>query len=285
MCPLGGRLMDGRTRGLGPARLVCHCLLIETTQGLVLVDTGIGVGDIAAPYPRLSRSLMHLLRVQLRAEETALYQVEARGFRGSDVRHIVLTHLDFDHAGGLEDFPYATVHLLGREREAALARSGAVGQRRYRPEQWDEVESWVTYEPRAGEPWFGFQAVRELRGLPPEILLVPLIGHTPGHCGIAVQVAGGWLLHAGDAYFFEGEVDPSSPRTTPGLSGYQRLMEIDRPARLGNQARLRSLVREHGREVTVMCAHDAAELDRLAPVVHTGPEWGSLGEQPSAPVT
>jgi glyoxylase-like metal-dependent hydrolase (beta-lactamase superfamily II) len=24
------------------------------------------------------------------------------------VRHIVLTHLDFDHAGGLEDFPEAT---------------------------------------------------------------------------------------------------------------------------------------------------------------------------------
>ena len=28
-----------------------------------------------------------------------------------DVTDIVLTHLDFDHAGGLDDFPAATVHL------------------------------------------------------------------------------------------------------------------------------------------------------------------------------
>ena len=41
------------------------------------------------------------------------------GFSPDDVRHIVLTHLDFDHAGGIEDFPNARVHVLAREREAA----------------------------------------------------------------------------------------------------------------------------------------------------------------------
>jgi hypothetical protein len=39
MCPVGGRLVDGFSRGL-TAKLVCHCLLVETEQGLVLVDTG-----------------------------------------------------------------------------------------------------------------------------------------------------------------------------------------------------------------------------------------------------
>jgi glyoxylase-like metal-dependent hydrolase (beta-lactamase superfamily II) len=37
-----------------------------------------------------------------------------------DVRHIVLTHLDFDPAGGLGDFPHATVHMLADERDYAV---------------------------------------------------------------------------------------------------------------------------------------------------------------------
>lgn len=39
MCPLGGPLMDGFSRS-PTARLICHCLLVETERGLVLVDTG-----------------------------------------------------------------------------------------------------------------------------------------------------------------------------------------------------------------------------------------------------
>lgn len=38
-CPFGGALFDGRSKGL-TGHLVCHCLLIETNEGLVLVDTG-----------------------------------------------------------------------------------------------------------------------------------------------------------------------------------------------------------------------------------------------------
>jgi len=53
MCPLGGALFDGFSRGL-LSHLVCHCLLIETNQGLVLVDTGFGLRDVQSPYSRLS---------------------------------------------------------------------------------------------------------------------------------------------------------------------------------------------------------------------------------------
>ena len=40
MCPYGGYLWDGMTPGLGPATIVCHCLLIEAADSLMLVDTG-----------------------------------------------------------------------------------------------------------------------------------------------------------------------------------------------------------------------------------------------------
>lgn len=264
-CPVGGRLFDGRSRG-AHGLIVCHCLLIETDEGLVLVDTGFGARDVARPRQRLSEFFLRANNIQLREEETALSRVRALGFDPGDVRHVVLTHLDFDHAGGLEDFPRATVHVTGREKQAAEARDGGAftGPRRYRPLQWDEGVRFQTYPMGGGEAWFGMDAVRGLEGLPPEILMVPLPGHTHGHVGVAVDRGGeaGWMLHAGDAYFYEGEM-ARDYRCTPMLRGYQAMMEVDRRARLANLERVRRLALDHAGEVEVFCAHDAAELDRM----------------------
>ena len=137
MCPWGGSLMYGAVEDPSLRRLVCHCLLIETPRsGLVLVDTGFGLGDVYRARQRLSRFFMLTNRIQLDDEQTALRQVEKLGFGALDVRHIVLTHLDFDHAGGIEDFPHATVHVLHSEWTAAntgrrgfIARATAMGSR------------------------------------------------------------------------------------------------------------------------------------------------------------
>ena len=258
MCPLGGALWDGFSRGL-TAQLVCHCLLIETEQGLVLVDTGFGQQDVQAPYARLSPFFVHVNNVQFDRKYTAIEQVTKLGFAASDVRHIVLTHLDFDHAGGLEDFPEATVHVMQAERDAARERHGFVNRRRYRPKLWDEVKQWRYYA-AGGEPWFGFEAVRDLDGLPPEILLIPLTGHTRGHAGVAINTPEGRLLNAGDAYFYRHEMDATNRHCTPGLRAYQRLMEVDRPARLHNQDRLYELACDRTSNVRLFCSHDAIEF-------------------------
>lgn len=268
LCPFGGRFMDGRPGLLRSATLVCHCLLIETEAGLVLVDTGLGRKDVEHPYPRTSRMLSALLRPRRSAAETAYAQVRALGFADTDVRHIVITHLDFDHAGGIEDFPHAKVHVYAEELNAATHRRGWIAHRRYRPAQWDRAVQWKTYAAH-GEPWHGFRCVRELQGLPPEILMVPLIGHTMGHCGVAVRDARGqWLLLAGDAYFDRREM-PRDPRArpicSPGLRLYQRMMDSDRDARRLNQQRLRELaLSEAGRPIRIACSHDAQEFRALA---------------------
>jgi glyoxylase-like metal-dependent hydrolase (beta-lactamase superfamily II) len=266
MCPLGGGLWDGFSPPLGAATIVCHCLLLETEVGLVLVDTGFGLGDVTQPR-RLSRFFRLANRIRLREADTALRQIEALGFTAAAVRHIVLTHLDFDHAGGIEDFPGATVHVFGVEHDAAQAQNGMLDRARYRPMQWGSQIGWQRYAPE-GERWFGFSCVRELIGVPPEILIVPLAGHTLGHCGIAVRGPEGWLLHAGDAYFFRGEMDLRDYHCTPMLRFCQRLMAADNETRLANQARLRELKRAHGGEIRLFCAHDAKELEafpRIAP--------------------
>ncbi len=267
-CPVGGALFDGYSGG-ATGRLVCHCLLIETdAHGLVLVDTGYGLRDVAHPHghpSRITRAWRGLLNIQLREAECAVPQIRALGLDPADVRHIVLTHLDFDHAGGLEDFPGATVHVLEAEyRDATGPRAGFIARNRYRPPQLDGVANWRLYPARAGEGWFGFDAVRGLEGLPPEILLVPLPGHSWGHAGVAIRRGGDaeWLLHAGDAYFYRGEMRAARRRCTPGLRAYQRLMEVDRGRRMDNQARLRRLSVERRDKVQVVCAHDPEEFDR-----------------------
>ena len=203
-----------------------------------------------------------MLGIRLRESETAIRQVEALGHRATDVRHIVLTHLDFDHAGGLEDFPQAQIHLLDAEYTAATGpRRGFVSRNRYRPSQLDGVTNWQRYS-SGGEAWFGFDAVRDLAGLPPEILMVPLPGHTWGHAGVAIDTGDKWLLHAGDAYFYRGEMRGATRDCTPGLRGYQRMMEVARGQRLANQDRLCRLSVERAAQLNVICAHDVVEFER-----------------------
>jgi glyoxylase-like metal-dependent hydrolase (beta-lactamase superfamily II) len=263
-CPLGGALMDGRTRGLR-GRLSCHCLLIEAGDFLVLVDTGFGLRDVLDPQARLSRFFLTLLAPDLRQDLTAIRQIAAMGYDPRDVRHIVLTHLDFDHAGGLDDFPEATVHMLSLERDVAEARRSVLDRMRYRPQQWSTRQNWRTYAADQGEHWYGMDCVRGLQGLPPEILLVPLSGHTFGHAGIAIEKTGGhWLLQAGDAYFDHREMDLEHPRCTPGLRGYQWLMQQDGWMRRETQRRLRSLKAQHGRAIQVISSHDVGEFEHAA---------------------
>ncbi|MCC6750069.1 MAG: MBL fold metallo-hydrolase [Deltaproteobacteria bacterium] len=258
LCPVGGRLVTGRK---GPAEMTCHCLLIESDAGLVLVDTGIGSAAAADPVGQLSGLFVKVVRPRLEPAETAVAQLAALGFSAREVRHVIPTHLDLDHAGGLPDFPGATVHVFEPEYQAAMARDTTTRKRRYQPAQWAHEPRWVRYEPR-GEPWFGFETVRALEGLPPEILLVPLPGHSTGLCGVAVQAPDGWLLHAGDAYFHHAELEPEG-KCPVALRLFQRLTAEDNRARVHNQTRLRALAAEQGAAVRIFSAHDPVELSRL----------------------
>ncbi|MGV9268211.1 MBL fold metallo-hydrolase [Kitasatospora sp. NPDC003701] len=259
MCPYGGRLLLG-SGGPLVGRLTAHCLLVEGAEGLILVDTGFGTGDVADPR-RLGRSFLRTVRPRLEPAATAVHQVRALGHDPRDVRHIVLTHLDPDHAGGIGDFPHARVHVLADELRAVEALATRGERDRYRPVQWAHGPRWVEHRPDAAtENWYGFRAVPVLPHAAPDLLLVPLPGHTRGHCGVAVREADRWLLHCGDAYFSQTDVDPASPRRPPGLTAFQRMMAADNGARLHNRERLRDLRRAHHDEVRLICAHDPADF-------------------------
>ena len=157
-------LFDGFSKG-ATACLVCHCLLIETArEGLVLVDTGFGRRDLSRSASSISPFFRTLNNIRFDERLSALTQIEQLGYRAEDVRHIVLTHLDFDHAGGLGDFPDATVHLLAEEKAHAEAPGGGfINRRRYIDRHWQGVRHWQPYAAQ-GESWKGFAAVKALIG-------------------------------------------------------------------------------------------------------------------------
>ena len=196
-------------------------------------------------------------------EETAIEQVKKLGFNPQDVQHIILTHMDVDHAGGLADFPWATVHIFEREYKAALSRAKFVEKERYRPVQWAHNPHWEIY-PESGEKWLGFNCVRELKGLPSEILLVPLVGHTRGHCGIAIDRGDQWLLHAGDAYFHHDEIHASRRRCPLLLDAFQSMFQFNGWDRIHNQYRLRELKETQGNKIDILCAHDTSEYEHFS---------------------
>ncbi|UFS95458.1 MBL fold metallo-hydrolase [Nocardia huaxiensis] len=241
--------------------LVNHCLLLETESGLVLVDTGFGLNCVRRPGEVLGPTY-RLLGLALDENETAIRQVAALGYAPEDVRHIIVTHLDYDHVGGLADFPWATVHIHGPEYRALL-KPGLVERFAYRKPQLAHGPKWEVNEWTGGERWFGFRAVRELSGLPEEILAIPLYGHRRGHIGVAVDTGSGWLLHAGDTIVFRAEYDATQPGSKIG--GYSHGITGVGPLDwLANLRRLRTLHREHADEVTIISSHDPAAFAEFA---------------------
>jgi len=238
--------------------MITHCLLVETASELVLVDAGYGTDDIDRTRERLGSVLPLLLRPSLLRSETAIEQVRGLGFDPKDVRHVILTHLDVDHVGGMSDFPWARVHLTRDEFLGAFEGSTAAERGRFRNLSWARNLNFATYEPN-GEPWFGFRCVRELEELPAELLLVSLPGHSRGHAGVALRLGEQWLLHCGDAYFHHAEmqVEPHRPWA---LALFQRIA-VDDATRRRNQEKLRQLVQSHGDEVRVFCSHDRSEYE------------------------
>jgi len=257
MCPIAGFLMgDKGWRG----RIIAHCLLIATERdGLVLVDTGLGTRDIEGTSG-LSARFRHVVGPSLTREETAIAQVEGLGFRRDDVRHVVVTHLDIDHAGGLVDFPQARVHLHAREHAAAMTRKHFKERERYLAAHWAHGPKWEVYT-EDGDTWRGLPAVTRLRGFDADIGLVPMHGHTRGHSAVIVRANDRWLVHAGDAYFHRSAI-ATTGKVPLGWSAFERMIEMNPAARRASVAALRQLSTSYD-DLDVFCAHDEREYTRM----------------------
>jgi glyoxylase-like metal-dependent hydrolase (beta-lactamase superfamily II) len=87
-------------------------------------------------------------------------------------------------------------------------------------------------------------------------LLVPLFGHTLGHCGVAIHQGDRWVLHVGDAYYLRIELATDDHP----VSQLTRQRADDDGPRRASLEHLRRLARDHGDEIDLFGYHDPTEF-------------------------
>ncbi|NEW28747.1 N-acyl homoserine lactonase family protein [Nocardia cyriacigeorgica] len=170
--------------------------LIEHDEGLMLFDTSLaGAGDPAAAYGELAAAF----RIEFPESYRLDRQIEALGYKTTDVRRIVLSHMHFDHTGGLELFPHAQGFIgAGELRYARTPRT--VDAPFFRTEDieaagkiaWNEVPAGYDHD------LFGDGSV----------VLLSLPGHTPGTLGLKLRLPdSSTLVLTSDAAHKKASVD------------------------------------------------------------------------------
>jgi N-acyl homoserine lactone hydrolase len=183
-----------------PAFLIEH-----PSAGPILVDTAfdaVVATDRAANLGRIGAAIHH---PRMKPEDAVPGQLRARGVEPADVRLVVMTHLHYDHASGVGQFPGAT--FVVNRREWGPASSGGALQGYHPPHLVDTVD-WtaVDFESDGGAPHAPFERSLDLLG-DGSIRLLSTPGHTDGHMSILLRTAGGELLLAGDAAYARKTID------------------------------------------------------------------------------
>jgi glyoxylase-like metal-dependent hydrolase (beta-lactamase superfamily II) len=231
------------------AKAVGHCLLLEDEAGMALVDTGIGLGEVQNPKERLGEGLIEAVGFKLDKDRPMIVQLQANGWNPKDVQDCIVSHLDIDHIGGLLDFPGIRVHVSSEEWE-----NFSGGNPRYLARQMRGVSPVSTYAD-SKEKWFGLEARRVDVNFSSAIYLIPLFGHTLGHCGVAIEQDDHWILYAGDAYYYRVELQ----RDDHLISVLAALRADDNVERIISLEKIKNLLRDHP-DLELFSAHDPMEF-------------------------
>ncbi len=230
---------------------VCgHCLLLKENDRLVLIDTGIGLLDIKQPEERIGQPLIDLVGYRFNESQTAIRQIEQLGLDPGKVTDCIVSHLDNDHIGGLADFPQAIVHVAEEEWENFHS-----GNPRYLQAPLAHHPVITTYS-KTFVNWFGFEARKVNSSLRTNVFLVPLFGHTLGHCGVLIEKKNGWLFYIADAYYLRLELYTSQHP----VNELAKMRADDNEMRIATLNKIRKLVNDYP-EIEVFGYHDMAEYE------------------------
>lgn len=231
--------------------VIGHCLLIEEDDNLLLIDTGVGVQDVIHPDERLGAELIEAVGFQLDIKLTAYRQIVQLGLNPSHVKDCIISHLDPDHTGGLADFPDAKVHVSAEELINFYSDNP-----RYLEGHLDHnppIEQYAS----SHKQWFGLEARKVNSSLKTEIYLIPLFGHTLGHCGIALKWDEKWIFYIGDAYYLRAELEDA--QHPAGQLAEARA--DDNTRRLESMEKIKMLMKNHP-EIEIFGYHDREEFTK-----------------------
>ncbi|PKN84918.1 MAG: hypothetical protein CVU46_12685 [Chloroflexi bacterium HGW-Chloroflexi-8] len=228
-----------------------YVIVFETNHGMVMIDSGYGIQDFMHPnlVTRFFTSFVHTPRDPVYC---AINQLPKFNVDPHDVKHIILTHMHIDHAGGIADFPWAKIHVWEQELLSALHHRGKLGIG-YNTSQWKNHDLWQTYNMTNCE-WFGLPAV-QLAEFSPEIFLIPTPGHTPGHCMVAFRSENKWILQTGSAGYPFYEQDENRQVNAPDWFKFWLM---------GNHIpRLKKLWLEQNQEIEFLSSHEFRKAEKI----------------------
>ena len=253
------------SRSWTPPRPV-NVYVIEHARGLVLFDLGQDRASVTDPdgyFPSQPTRFLYdrLARFQIGPDETLTAQLAARGYRPSDVRVAVMSHLHEDHIGGIRELPgaelvvsraeWATMDEPFPEPRGFMRQHIDLPGRRYRL---------VDFEPTTDPTLQPFDRANDLMG-DGSLLLLPTPGHTPGSMSLLVRRAGAApLLMVGDVTY---EVELLDAGRIPGVGDAAGLKRIS--------SMVRDLKARYP-DLAVLPAHDPGAADRLRVADATRPE-------------
>jgi N-acyl homoserine lactone hydrolase len=161
--------------------------LIEHPKGLILFDTGLvpeAMDDPFAVYGELATLTKIGAAPHLRLDR----QIEALGYKTSDVTHVIASHAHFDHSGGLYLFPEAKFYAGQGELQFAYWPA-YIGAGFFRLADLDVTRSFDWYQvPGIDVDLFGDGSL--------VILFTP--GHTPGELSLLVRLPSRNFILTGD---------------------------------------------------------------------------------------
>jgi N-acyl homoserine lactone hydrolase len=186
---------------------ICGFLIQTRTAQNILVDTGFPARYVDdAQGALIADGLDGFGRVlELTRENLPAGQLALAGLAPEDVTHVIMTHTDIDHVGGIADFPQAPMVIGDAER--ALDR----------PRYFDNRSplSWPTD--------VRYEVIDRDTELFPGITVLTTPGHSPGHLSLLVRLPRtGAVLITGDALNradeleedFGGAWDPQKARAS-----------------------------------------------------------------------
>lgn len=230
-----------------PYEFPVFAYIVEHPDGLIAIDTGL---TSRVRVPRVQR-MMSIPFPVIEPGDEIHSQMRAKGLHTEDVRRVVLTHLDWDHAGGLEHFPNAEILVHRPEHEYA---SKMMGKLRYQPKLWPSWFAPTLYDldPEPYGPFPESKALTESGGM----RLVPIPGHSIGQVGVILETEGRALFFAADHVLRQDWfVEEYAAGNLLGLAWYPKLARE-------TSRRIHRFVEE--RPTVFLPSHDAEAPARLA---------------------
>jgi N-acyl homoserine lactone hydrolase len=185
------------------SRIPVACFLVEHPGvGPILVDTGLHASVAEDPAATLGRRAALVMDIAMEPGWAAA----ERGVEPEDVRVVVMTHLHYDHAGAVADFPQATFVVDAAEWEAA---SHGGFRRGYRSALFDHPFDWrlVSFDGSAVGSFASFGRAIDLFD-DGSVQLLSTPGHSKGHLSVLLRLsAGRELLLTADAAYARRSID------------------------------------------------------------------------------